>query len=333
MLNLAHEELVSRCVKIGNVTGVFEFEQHLWCKEFKEIDGSFANGYSGLALVSIVNGWNIFDGIECNNRIDYRSDFGGFHMGRGLPIFIALKSGSFIIDNECHLKSLRNDVADKYDLYQGLAGDLLTASLLRRYIDDCNSELKEIENAKFNRLINYINNVQVNDIGYAHGALGMAYALLISNIKNKKADEFVEHTVLKGLQALEETGNYAVCSGPISSIVLSKIGAHLFDRRVQAESREICLDVLSKMEHFFENAPLNLCCGLFGIVDLMAKIASIDENKTIQARLLDLVSRINKSRYRDMMDTGLFFGVSGPAHTIEQIKNPASCGISLLFPS
>ncbi|WP_396434533.1 lanthionine synthetase LanC family protein [Limnohabitans sp.] len=331
--NAAREELLSRCVNVNEVTNIYEFQQHNWCKEFKEIDESFANGYPGIALVSSVNKWSLLNKLIDRNLIDCGLHLRGFHMGRGLPIFLALKTNVCSIDYQSYLHSSKITIQDKYDIYHGAAGDLLTTSVLRRSTDGYDSELKELERTQFEWLTNYLDDSFPREIGYAHGALGMAYALLNSNLISKRSTELIEFIVLKGMYALETTNNYAVCSGPIAALVLSKIGANLFNESFHSASTEICLYILERIESNLEKAPLNLCCGVFGVIDALMIFSSIGENKKVTSGLIDLVSKIDKSSYSHMMDTGLFFGVSGPAHILEQIRNPALSRISFMFPS
>lgn len=333
----ARQALLDRRVNINSKELLTEFKHGRWCLELVEIDNSAANGYAGLEIHQLVNELDIAPKqyareallAECEQLIP------GYQLGSGFPHWMSVSLGLIKIETISNLYSLDDTDLTLWgiDLFQGLAGTLLTLALFKTY-----TSLHEFEifsNAVCEELLGRLAPTSSRGVGFAHGDLGIAYSLLAAKRTDTKVREYIETVLMEAESSLISSGNFAVCKGGVSILVIAAMAGKAFgnDSFPIKRYRDLARFIAQHIIALGDASPAHQCCGTSGVIETLvsyAEAAGDEEIIEISRKAAHLcitsksVGRIN--------ETGMLFGIAGIDYVISKVKEQQPHQYSMLYP-
>lgn len=325
--------LDERIIKINEKFSVVEFSEGKWTTTLSEIDNSGAKGYAGIEIDNLVHfrhrkiiKSSLALKAECS-RFET-----GYHLGTGFAHFYAVKLGliptSYLYNNYKHFLSNPKKVTNP-DLFQGLAGTLLTVSMFPN-----DTFFITAKNTVFKELISVLKNSDIKNIGFAHGRLGIAYALLASNLyqSNRFSEEYIKETIDMAENRLlsNKDINLAICQGAISTLIVSS----LFNLSASSERNEQITDkILEILDNLNQDAPMHLCCGIGGIIETLLCYSSLNTKRNFYEDIRTSAKTfLIEEKVLKINSSGILFGIAGIDFLLAQLNKKEMITNSFLYP-
>lgn len=329
------DELFSRRVELGNENIIIEFNNNKWCLEATEIDDSVANGYAGIKIHQALHKFDFFNECEKNKLINQINSFvPGYQLGSGFLHIMMVALGIKNVEYISHFYDVDTIDISAWgdDLFQGLAGSLLTADLLLK-----KSSSKKIENFRTvvcQELLIRLRAKPTIKAGFAHGDLGIVYALLAANIITSQTREYIENILTKAEYDISSSTNYAVCSGAISFLVVDSIA---MNRGLKKASHNKHIELIRKIANNIIDGgdvfPLHQCCGVAGIVETLICYSKINYNPLALEFAQNISNAcITRKAIGKINETGMLFGVAGIDYVISRMDKKSIDNSSMLYP-
>lgn len=217
------------------------------------------------------------------------------------------------------------------DLFQGLAGSLLTASLLLKKASS--SKIENFRDAVCQELLEQLNN-KAEKPGFAHGDLGIAYALLTTNINTHQSYAYIDNVLNQIERRISLSSNLAVCSGDIAFLIVDSIATN---RGIRGNSRNKHMDLIKKIANdlITNNGilPVHQCCGIAGVVETLICYSRINSDLEVFELAKSICNAcITSHALHSLNETGMLFGIAGVDYVVSRINNKDIDHYSMLYP-
>jgi hypothetical protein len=334
----ARTALLERRVSVLSDALFVEFNQGRWCLEMAEVDSSAANGYAGIEIHQLVNRIDMVPKSRSRRALLVECDqlTPGYQLGSGFPHWMAVLLG--VVSLEHILRLYKFDRVDlnlwSLDLFQGLAGTMLTLSLFRSRFDV--PELDASLGFVYEELVRRLDISSQRRVGFAHGDLGIAYSLLASKKQSSKMAAYISEILNQAEADLYSTRNFAVCSGGVSLLVVASLANKTFGERFFPAKRcnELAKFVASTVGIEGDKSPAHLCCGAAGVVETLLCYAEANlDSGIVQASKNLAYTTITYRSVNQINETGLLFGVAGVDYLISRIEKLPLHRYSMLYPT